>query len=328
MLTLRFDMRAPEGGAPKAELYGAAIDMCAWAETHSGRAVILSEHHATDDNHLPCPLILASAIASRTRHIGIMLAAVVLPFCDPVRLAEEMSVLDIISRGRVTYVFGLGHRAEEYQHFALEFHQRGRMADEKLALLLELLKGQPVTRGDRRMHVTPSPFSEHGPRIMIAGGSAAAARRAARFGLGFLAQANPPGLQALYEAECRAHGHRPGPSQFPSPGAPTVVFVADDVDRAWNELGRYLLHDAMTAAAYRHGDDSVASICRARTVAELRASPGPYRIYSVEEASTHLRDKGSLPLLPLCGGLPPDIAWPYVERAAQAAANAQQRKGN
>ena len=62
--------------------------------------------------------------------------------------------------------------------------------------------------------------------------------------------------------------------QFPVAGAPTTVFVADDVDAAWEELGRYLLHDAMMAASYRHGDDSVASISRADTVAELREAHG------------------------------------------------------
>lgn len=154
---------------------------------------------------------------------------------------------------------------------------------------------------------------------MLAGGTPAAAKRAARHGLGFLAQTNPPGLKELYESQCRERGREPGPSQFPEVGGPTTVFVAADVDNAWHELGPYLLHDAVTAAAYRHGDETVASISRATTVAELRATPGPYRIFTVAEAVAHLRSGRSLPLLPLCGGLPPDLAWPYLERAATAA---------
>ena len=73
-----------------------------------------------------------------------MLAAVVLPFWDPVRLAEDMSVLDIISKGRVSYAFGIGHRPEEYEHFGVDIRRRGRLADEKLTLLRQLLKGDPV----------------------------------------------------------------------------------------------------------------------------------------------------------------------------------------
>ncbi|OBY29029.1 LLM class flavin-dependent oxidoreductase [Mycolicibacter kumamotonensis] len=322
MFTLRFDMRAPASGAPSTELYAAAIDICAWAETRGAVAAVLSEHHGTADGHLPSPLLLASAIAARTQTLTIMLAAVVLPFWDPVRLAEDISVLDLISNGRVAYAFGLGHRAEEYEHFGVDIRARGRLADEKLTLLLRLLRGEPVQHQGRRIQVTPACVTPGGPAIMVAGGSPAAARRAARRGLGFLAQANPPGLKDLYESLCRQHGREPGPAQFPDADAPTAVFVADDVDKAWNELGPYLLHDAVTAAAYRHGDDTVASISRAASVAQLRETPGPYRIFTVDEAVAHLQSGRSLPLLPLCGGLPPDLAWPYLEQAVAAVGHA------
>lgn len=324
MLTLRFDMRAPAIGAPTVELYAAAIEMCAWAESRGAVVAVLSEHHGTDDNHLPSPLILASAIAARTERLAILLAAVVLPFCDPVRLAEEMNVLDIISRGRVAYVFGVGHRTEEYEHFGIDMRRRGRIADEKLALLLELLAGKTVVREGRPVRVTPPPASAAGPRVMIAGGSVAAARRAGRFGLGLLAQSNTRGMKEAYEAECRARGREPGPAQFPDPDSPTAVFVADDLDEAWSEIGPYLLHDAVTAAAYRHGDEGVASISRAASVDELRAANGAYRIVTADEAISTVRSGRSLGLLPLCGGLPPRLAWAYLERAAGAVASARQ----
>ncbi len=318
MITLRFDMRAPDEGAPATDLYAAAIEMCAWAETRGAIVAVLSEHHGAADGHLPSPLTLASAIAARTERLAVMLAAVVIPFWDPVRLAEEISVLDNIARGRVWYAFGIGHRAEEYEHFGVDMRQRGRMADENLALLLRLLKGEPVIHEGRHIHVTPRCTTPGGPLILIAGGSPAAVKRAAKHGLGFVSQINSPELKELYEAQCRAHGHEPQMTQFPDGGAPTTVFVADDVDRTWDELGPYLLHDAVTAAAYRHGDDTVASISRAQTVAELRAVPGPYRVFTTDEAVAHIQGGRGLPLLPLCGGLPPELAWPYLERAAAA----------
>src|SRR5262245_51023902 len=129
MFTLRFDMRAPSGAAPVGELYAAAVDMCAWAESRGAVAAVMSEHHGAADGHLPVPLLLASAVAARTERLTILLAAVVLPLYDPVRLAEEIAVLDVISAGRVSYVFGVGHRAEEYAHFGVDFTQRGRLAD-------------------------------------------------------------------------------------------------------------------------------------------------------------------------------------------------------
>jgi alkanesulfonate monooxygenase SsuD/methylene tetrahydromethanopterin reductase-like flavin-dependent oxidoreductase (luciferase family) len=319
VFTIRFDMRAPSFGAPASELYEAAIDMCAWAETRGAIVAVLSEHHGAEDGHLPSPLVLASAIAARTERLPIMLAAVVLPFWDPVRLAEDMTVLDIVSGGRVSYAFGIGHRPEEYEHFGVDIHRRGRLADEKLTLLRQLLKGEPVVVDGRRVHVTPACRSAGGPFIMLAGGSEAAVKRAARHGLGLVLQTNQGGLKELYENECRAHGDEPGFLQLPAENAPTAVFVADDVDKAWHELGPHLLHDAVTAATYRHGDEGVASISRATSVDELRASAGPYRVFTTDEAVAYMHAGQALPLAPLCGGLSPDLAWPYLERAAHAA---------
>ncbi len=320
MFTVRFDMRAPASGAPTTDLYPAAIDMCAWAESRGAIVAVLSEHHGAEDNHLPSPIVLASAIAARTERLAIILAAVVLPFWDPVRLAEDMAVLDIISNGRVSYAFGVGHRAEEYEHFGVDFGRRGRLADEKLDVLRQLLKGEPVVVDGRRIHVTPACTSAGGPLIMVAGGSRAAVKRAARHGLGVVLQTNQGGLKEWYENECRAHGHEPGIVALPADNAPTAVFVADDVERAWHELGPHLLHDAVTAAAYRHGLDGVASISRATDVDGLRAADGPYRVFTVDEAADYMRAGQALPLAPLCGGVSPDVAWPYLERAAEAAA--------
>lgn len=318
MFTLRFDLRAPSWAGPAGDLYAAAIDMCAWAETRGAVLAVLSEHHGADDGHLPAPLMLASAIAARTRTLAILLAAVPIPLWDPVRLAEEISVLDLISRGRVSYAFGVGHRSQEYEHFGVEMATRGRVADEVLEVLGPLVRGEPVEYRGRTVRVTPPCGSRGGPTMLIAGGSKAAARRAGRYGLGFVSQTDLPGLKEFYEEQCRAHGHEPGVIQFPVPGAPTTVFVADDVDEAWDVLGPYLLHDAMTAASYRPGDDSVASISRADSVTALRAECGPYRIFTPAEAADYVRGGRLLPLHPLCGGLPPDVAWPYLERAAAA----------
>jgi alkanesulfonate monooxygenase SsuD/methylene tetrahydromethanopterin reductase-like flavin-dependent oxidoreductase (luciferase family) len=321
MFTLRFDMRAPGWAAPAADLYAGAIEMCAWAETRGALLAVLSEHHATEDGHLPAPLMLASAIAARTRSLAILLAAVPIPLWDPVRLAEEMTVLDLISGGRVSYAFGIGHRSQEYDHFGADMTTRGRVADEILDILGPLVRGKPVEYRDRTVRVTPPCGSVNGPMMLIAGGSKAAARRAGAHGFGFISQTDSPGLKDYYDAQCRAYGHEPGMVQFPVRGAPTAVFVADNLDMAWEELGPHLLHDALMAASYRPHDDTVASITRADTVEALSAEEnGPYRILTSDEAADYVRGGRPLPLHPLCGGVAPDVAWPYLERAAAAAA--------
>ena len=323
VLTLRFDMRVPDWAGPAAAHYSAVSDMSEWAETRGAELAVLSEHHGATDGHLPTPLILASAIAARTQEMAILLAAVPLPLWDPVRLAEEMSVLDLISRGRVSYVFGVGHREEEYLHFGVEMASRGALADEYLSVLISLARGESVEFRGRRVHVTPRCTSPNGPPMMIAGGSKAAVRRAATHGLGFISQIDRPELRTYYEEQCRRLGKVPGFVQFPAPDAPTVVFVADDVDQAWEQLGPHLLHDAGMAASYRHGDDSVASITRAQTVAELRSTQGPYQILTLSAATEFVRAGKPLPLHPLCGGLDPELAWPYLESAVAAHQQAQ-----
>jgi alkanesulfonate monooxygenase SsuD/methylene tetrahydromethanopterin reductase-like flavin-dependent oxidoreductase (luciferase family) len=325
MFTLRFDMRAPEWAGPAGDLYTAAIDMCAWAETRGAVLAVLSEHHGAEDGHLPAPLILASAIAARTRSLAILLAAVSIPLWDPVRLAEEMSVLDLISKGRVWYAFGVGHRSQEYDHFGIDMTTRGRVADQILAVLGPLVRGESVEFRGRSVRVTPPCGSANGPMVLIAGGSKAAARRAGRYGLGFVSQTDLPGLKEFYEEQCRAHGHEPGMIQFPVRDSPTAVFVAENeraVDEAWEVLGPHLLHDAVTAASYRPHDNSVASITRADSVAALREESGPYRIFTADEATEFVRGGRPLPLHPLCGGVAPDIAWPYLKSAVAAAARA------
>src|SRR5262245_31330381 len=133
---MRFDMRAPETGAPTGELYAAALDMAAWAESRGALAAVVCEHHTMADGYLPSPMVLATAMAAGTTTLPIMTAVVVLPLYQPIRLAEDMIVLDIISGGRVSHVAAVGYRPEEYEHHGVDFGRRGRIADEQLALLL------------------------------------------------------------------------------------------------------------------------------------------------------------------------------------------------
>jgi alkanesulfonate monooxygenase SsuD/methylene tetrahydromethanopterin reductase-like flavin-dependent oxidoreductase (luciferase family) len=290
--------------------------MCAWAEDHGGLAAVLCEHHGSDDGYLPAPLLLASAIASRTQRLPLSLI-LILPFYDPVRLAEDIAVLDILSGGRASYIMALGYRPEEYEMFGLELGDRGRVADQKLGLLRRLLAGETVVEDGRRIAVTPRPQTPGGPGMMWGGGSLAAARRAGRYGLGMLANANIPGMREAYEASCRKHGFPPGPAFFPDRNTPSVTFVADDLDQAWSELGEHLLHDARTYAAWNPGDQTTAGFTAVDTVDELREVSASHVIISTAEAVSRVREGKMLTLSPLCGGLPPDVAWPYLKRVGE-----------
>jgi alkanesulfonate monooxygenase SsuD/methylene tetrahydromethanopterin reductase-like flavin-dependent oxidoreductase (luciferase family) len=316
MFTLRFDMRAPSFGAPASELYAAASDMAAWAETRGCLAAVLCEHHCADDGYLPSPLLLGSAIAARTKQLLLNLV-IILPFYDVARLAEDMSVLDHLSGGRASYVFGIGYRREEFDHFGLSLSDRGRLADEKLALLRRLLSGEIVEHDGRRMRVTPPPRTPGGPTIMWGGASLAAARRAGRNGLGLMANGEVPGMREAYDDACRRNGHKPGFVLIPKRDAATNCFVAEDVDAAWDEIGTYLLHDAMAYGEWNPDNTVSANIAQAKTVDELRRQATTHVILSVDEAGQRVANGEVMNLSPLCGGMPPEIAWPYLKRFAE-----------
>jgi alkanesulfonate monooxygenase SsuD/methylene tetrahydromethanopterin reductase-like flavin-dependent oxidoreductase (luciferase family) len=313
MFLMRFDMRAPGWGAPAPELYAAALDMAEWAESRGALAAVVCEHHGVSDGYLPSPMVLATAMAARTTTLPITVAVVVLPLYQPVRLAEDMAVLDIISRGRVNYVAAIGYVPAEYEQHGVDFHRRGRIAEESLDLLLKAKGGEPFDHMGRRIHVTPQPVTPGGPQIAWGGGSAPAAARAGRFGLDFMAQGGDPSLSEVYEGAARANGHKPGFCMIPPLDMATTVFVAEDVDRAWDELGRHILHDVTSYASINVGRHAyTASISEAQTVDELRAENRTHRIISIDEAVETVRSGMPLQLHPLIGGLPPEVAWRYL----------------
>jgi alkanesulfonate monooxygenase SsuD/methylene tetrahydromethanopterin reductase-like flavin-dependent oxidoreductase (luciferase family) len=316
---MRFSMRAPASDAEaRAALYDAAIDMCAWAQTRGCVSAVFSQHHAVDDGYLPSPVPLAAAVAARTSTLPVNVAALLLALYEPVKLAEDLAVVDLISRGRVSYVIGLGYRDEEFDMFGVDRTTRGRLVEERIGLLRRLWSGEDVVVGDRTVRVTPLPYTSGGPPLAYGGGTRAAARRAGRLGLLFMAETTDTSLEAAY----RDAGGAAAPGCFFAPsGVPLTVFVADDPERAWADIGPYLLADSASYAAWNVGRDRVASISRATTVADLAAERGAYQILTPAEARRLVAEHGfPLNLQPLAGGIPPDVAWPYLQAAAAVSA--------
>jgi len=305
---MRFDLRAP-GPTPPADLYATALDMAVWGEEHGALAVVLSQHHASEDGYLPSPLVMAAAVAARTSTVPMSIAALLLLMYDPVKLAEDLNVLDHLARGRVTPTIGLGYRPEEFAMFGVDPAARGAEMEERLAVLQRLLAGEEVEWRGRTASVRPLPYTPGGMRLSYGGGTPAAARRAARFGLDFIGEADRPDLAEAYAAEAARVGRQPGACLVPSKSSPSSVFVAEDVDAAWAAMGPHLLHDARAYGAWLGDDHDAVTRSRATTVDELRAEGGSYRILTPEEAVALVHTTGYLGLQPLCGGLDPELAW-------------------
>lgn len=314
MFMMRFDMRVP-GKTPAqiADQYQTAIEMAQWADDKGCVGIGLSEHHCAEDGYTPSPLVLASAIAAVTKKVPILVAAALLPMYDPVRLAEDMIVLDYISRGRVTFIFGIGYRPVEYQLFGLDFEQRGAIADDKLAKLLDTLR--QASEAQAMPRVTPPSYTRGRPMIAWGGATKAAARRAGHNGLGFFAQTNTSGLRETYEAAAREKGLEPGMCILPSPEMPSIVFVHPDPDAGWKEVGPYMLADATAYAEWnKDAKHQTVSLSKGKTVEELRAERGAHRVVNIDGAVELIKKWGRVPLHPLCGGCPPELAWTYLRR--------------
>jgi alkanesulfonate monooxygenase SsuD/methylene tetrahydromethanopterin reductase-like flavin-dependent oxidoreductase (luciferase family) len=316
---MRFAMRSTTTDPDaRAALYATTIEMCEWAESRGGVAAVLSQHHAAEDGYLPSPIPLAAAIAARTTSIPINVAALLLALYEPIKLAEDMAVVDLISRGRVSYVVGIGYRAEEFAMFGIDRRRRAALVEERITLLQRLWAGEQVDIDGRPVRVTPLPYTPGGPPLAYGGGTEAAARRAARLGLLFIAETHDATLEEAYRAEGGASA--PG-CFFPQAGVPITVFVADDPERAWAEIGEYLFQDSSSYAAWNAHREGTASISRATSIEEMAEEKGAYQILTPAEARDLVGKGVPLGLQPLVGGLPPDLAWPYLEAAAAAIAS-------
>ena len=191
-----------------------------------------------------------------------------MPLHDPVRLAEDIAVLDLISNGRISIVSGLGYRPVEYALFDREWKSRGKRLDECLEIMVQAWTGEPFELDGETVQVTPRPVQQPHPMVMVGGSGPAAAKRAARFGFGFFPPIGDDDLAQLYLDECARLGKEPG--WVGQPKGPGTLFVADDPERLWGHIGTYLLHDAMTYNSWQTPDIRSHVKSGATTVDELR----------------------------------------------------------
>ncbi|MER7572826.1 LLM class flavin-dependent oxidoreductase [Streptomyces sp. NPDC126514] len=299
---VRFNLVEPDATpASLAARYAAALDMARYADEHGVTTVQTEEHHGAANNWLPSPFTFAGAVFGATRRIAVTVSAVIGPLHDPLRLAEDIAVLDLISGGRLVTVAGIGYRPEEYALFDVDWQRRGRLQDELLETLLKAWTGEEFAYRGRPVRVTPRPFTEPHPLLLVGGSSKAAARRAARLGLPFFPSAHLPELEAYYKERLIEYGTE-GWTMMPAAETP-LLHLAEDPDRVWERYGRHFLHEARTYASWQSGGIRSAVRSAATTVDELRAE-GVYRVLTPEQCVTQGLD--SLVLHPLCGGMPPE----------------------
>ncbi|MGX1133430.1 alkanesulfonate monooxygenase SsuD/methylene tetrahydromethanopterin reductase-like flavin-dependent oxidoreductase (luciferase family) [Streptomyces glaucescens] len=302
---VRFNLVEPRATpASLGARYRAALEMAAYADAHGVTTVQTEEHHGVADNWLPSPFVFAGAVLGATGRIAVTVSAAIGPLHDPLRLAEDIAVLDLLSGGRLVTVAGIGYRIEEYERAGVPWARRGRLQDELLETLLRAWTGEEFDYRGRTVRVTPRPFTEPHPLLLVGGSSRAAARRAARLGLPFFPSAHLPELETYYKERLVEYGTR-GWTMMPAAETP-LLHLTEDPDRVWAAYGEHFLHEARTYASWQGAGIRSAVRSAAGTVDELRAE-GVYRVLTPDECVARGADQ--LVLHPLVGGMPVDEGW-------------------
>jgi alkanesulfonate monooxygenase SsuD/methylene tetrahydromethanopterin reductase-like flavin-dependent oxidoreductase (luciferase family) len=303
---LSYDMRAPDFGAPAVDLYRAALEQCAWADEMGFSSVVLPEHHATSDGYLPSPIVLGAAIAGVTRRLLIRINLLLLPLYHPIKAAEDLAVLDLVSGGRLRLAVGAGYRPEEYEQFGLSIKRRPSLMEAGIDTLMQAWSGEPFEHEGRPVRVLPRPAQRPRPQITLGGASPASARRAARMADDYDPIA--PRLYEIYLEELAKLG-KPVPDPAPERGqmGPLFLFVSDDPERDWARIGPHALHESNDYGRWSSGLRG-AVFTEARDVDELRQR-GEYLVLTPEECVEFARGRRSLTFKPLMGGLDPELGW-------------------
>jgi probable F420-dependent oxidoreductase len=259
----------PDDPRSMVDVYREAVEYGVLAERAGLDSVWTSEHHFVDDGYLPSQLPVLAAIAARTERIRLGTGVLLAPLFDPVHLAEDAAVTDLISGGRLMLGLGLGWRDEEFEGFGISMKQRpGRM--EGLIATLRQAWGDGLTTGDDRyftypgLNVTPKPARGVATPIWIGGGGEPAVRRAGRIADGYLGSAASPRAMAERAGWVRDEASKAGrdPDAIEI-GVHRVTFAWRDGD-AWSRAA-----DAARYMSWKYGDMGVAR------GSQVRRLPGP-----------------------------------------------------
>lgn len=310
-INVSFDMRSPEWAGPTHELYRAAIEMAAFVDRIGADHIGLMQHHGSEDGYLPQPFVLAGGMAAVTSRIRFILGAVILPLHDPVELAEQIAIVDLMSQGRLNVILGAGYVPSEFAMFRKSLKDRAKLMDDGLGIILRALRGERFEHEGRPIFVRPLPVQEPEDIVLVGGGVPASAKRAARFGVGFGPM--KPDLIDIYLSECERLGHRPRTYFRPVPGMPLAIHLCEDPDAGWEAIAPHAVHVITGYAkwAEQEGDASNSPFKGLTDPAALRHA-GLFAAWTPDQLVAKVREMGQtgqIGFQPLLGGLSPEEGW-------------------
>jgi len=193
---MKFGIYSSIANPPRGEHLDRCIDEviaeAQMAEESGFDACFFGEHHQDKDGFLPSPLIVATAVAARTRYLKVGTSVILLPLHHPVQVAEDVITLDLVSKGRVILGVGIGYQAADFQAFGVPMADRVTLFEEGVVIIRQCWSGEPFSFHGRHytlenVQIRPRPFQQPAPPLWIGASVPAAVRRAGRLGDAFVA---------------------------------------------------------------------------------------------------------------------------------------------
>ncbi|MEJ6846603.1 putative FMN-dependent luciferase-like monooxygenase [Sinorhizobium fredii] len=169
--------------------YRLAAEQIAQAERFGFDSAWVAQHHFhADEGGLPAPLVFLAHVATQTSRIRLGTGVITLPLENPIRVAEDTAVLDLLSRGRLEIGFGTGGTPSSFTAFGLESAERGEIFARHLKVVLDAWAGRELAGGDRLYPAAPDLVD----RVWQATFSVGGGERAGRAGDGLMLSRTQP----------------------------------------------------------------------------------------------------------------------------------------
>jgi alkanesulfonate monooxygenase SsuD/methylene tetrahydromethanopterin reductase-like flavin-dependent oxidoreductase (luciferase family) len=236
----------PENALPDHEVYRQELRLAELAEPLGFDSVWSVEHHFTDYTMCPDVVQFLSYMAGRTQRVKLGSMVVVLPWHDPVRVAEQIAMLDNLSGGRTILGLGRGLARVEYDGFRIDQNEGRNRFVEYAQLVLEALERGYIEGGDAtrqpRRDIRPRPFQTFRGRTYAAAVSPESMPIMARLGIGLLVVPQKPWdvVKKDFEVYHQAFRDANDGAEAPPPFCGAFIVVDEDAGRAEEKAFRYI----------------------------------------------------------------------------------------
>jgi alkanesulfonate monooxygenase SsuD/methylene tetrahydromethanopterin reductase-like flavin-dependent oxidoreductase (luciferase family) len=254
--------QARRGDGDPARGFRDYVDTCVEAEALGFDSSFLVEHHFSDVGQVSASLDLLAWVAARTTTMRLGTAVIVLPWHDPVLLAERAATLDLMSGGRLDFGVGKGYRHSEFAGFCTPYEQAQARFEEALQVIIKAWTSNARFSHNGRFWqyediiVEPPTSQKPHPPVWIAAGKPDSIRSVAARGCKLLldqfASTETVGERvALFRAECEARGRTFDPMDV---AVARNLYVARDAVDAQTALARLAQAHAGMLALSQHPD--------------------------------------------------------------------------